>query len=192
MNRAGIVSIIIAALLIAEVLHAQEIKEEESLNYSYLGPALSLGYSRVEYSEWSNDLMKTREMTGYSMSAGAALNIFADNLCGDFQMKYAFSMFDYSVTNLEFSMSGKYYYSFNNYVSAGSGIGIYLEGPPSNIEHNGGAGIQLPVSLLLSTTPGSKLFIDVFFRYGSFGTGENTESISAGVNVGYIFKVGRI
>ena len=179
-------------LILAGALDAQEIREEESLNYTYLGPAISSAYNSVEYTDWFETSTETKKMSGYSMSGGAALNIFADNLCGDFQLKYAYNKLDYTLTNLDFSISGKYYYPLNNTVSLGAGFGLYFETPPSNESHNGSAGLQLPLSLLLNTTSNSKLFIDILSRYGSFGIGENTKAISAGVNVGFIFKVGRI
>ena len=191
MKRAGILSLLFLLFLI-KTIYAQEIREEESLNYTYLGPVFSVAYNKVEYTDWVDTSTKTEKMSGYIYSGGLALNIFADNLCGDFQLKYAYNKLDFTMTYMEFSAAGKYFYPLNNNLSLGGGLGLYLETPPSNQDHNGSAGLQLPITLLIVTSPDSKLFIDIFSRYGSFGLGENTKSISAGVNVGFIFKVGRI
>ncbi|PKL18680.1 MAG: hypothetical protein CVV49_04460 [Spirochaetae bacterium HGW-Spirochaetae-5] len=192
MKRTKIASAIITVLLFTSFLYPQEIREEESLNYTYIGPSVSYAYNKAEYTDWFETSTETRSMSGSTLSGGASINIFTDNLCGEFQFKYAYSKFDFILTNLDFSISGKYYYALNSTVSIGAGPGLYFESPPSNRKHNGSAGLQIPVSLLLNTTADSKLFFDLFSRYGSFGIGENTKSISAGVNVGFIYKVGRI
>ncbi len=192
MKRAGILITLSILFFLQSVLNGQEIREEESLNLTYAGPAFSSAYNKVEYTEWEGSSIKKNKTSGYSISGGAALNIFADNLCGDFQIKYAYNQLDFTITNLDFGISGKYYYPINKTVSAGAGLGLYFESPPSNQTHNGSAGLQLPLTLLINTTPDTKLFIDIYSRYGSFAIGENTNSISAGVNVGFIFKVGRM
>jgi len=192
LNRSVILKLFLLLLLFTGVVNAQEIREDESLNYTYLGPALSFGYNQVEYTDWFQTETKTKKMSGYTLSGGLALNIFADNLCGDFQLKYVYNQLDFSLTYLESSISGKYFYPLNNLISIGGGLGLYFESPPSNQTYNGSAGIQIPVSLLINTSPASKLFVDIYSRLGSFGIGQNAQSISAGVNVGFIFKVGRI
>ncbi len=192
MKRAKIIKLLFVLLLSANALNAQEIREEESLNFTYLGPSLSYARNQVKYTDWFETSTETKKMSGSVYSGGLALDIFADSLCGDFQMKYAYNQLDFTLTYLEFCVSGKYYYPVTPYLSLGGGLGLYLETPPSNKDHNGAAGLQLPLSILVSPSTNTKLFIDIFARYGSFAIGENTESISAGVNVGFIFKVGRI
>jgi hypothetical protein len=192
LKRTGILTILFVLLISTNVLNAQEIREEESLNYTYLGPALSYAYNKVEYTDWFETSTQTKKMSGTVYSGGLALNIFADSLCGDFQLKYAYNQLDFTITYLEFSLAGKYFYQLNNTVALGGGLGVYCETPPSNEEHNGSAGLQLPLTVLFNTTADSKLFVDVFARYGTFGIGENTKSISAGVNVAFIIKAGRI
>ncbi len=183
---------IITGFIFSSFLYSQEIREEESLNYTYIGPSVSYAYNKAEYTDWFETSTESKSMSGMTISGGASINIFADNLCGDFQFKYAYSKFDFTLTNLDFSISGKYYYALNDTASIGAGPGLYFESPPSNRKHNGSAGLQIPVSLLLNTTANSKLFIDLYSRYGSFGIGVNAKSISAGVNVGFIYKVGKI
>jgi hypothetical protein len=192
LKRTKIILTVITGLLFSSALYSQEIREDESLNYTYIGPSLSYAYNKAEYTDWFETSTETKSMSGNTISGGASINIFADNLCGEFQLKYAYSKFDFILTNLDFSISGKYYYALNSTASIGAGAGLYFESPPSNRKHNGSAGLQIPVSLLLNTTANTILFIDIFSRYGSFGIGENSKSISAGVNVGFIYKVGRI
>lgn len=192
MKRTGIFALFFVLLLPFTAVNAQEIRDEESLNFTYLGPVLSFAYNQVEYTDWDGDSTEKEKMSGYIYSGGAALNIFADDLCGDFQMKYAYNQIDTSLSGIEFSIAGKYFYKMNDNISLGAGLGIYLDTPFSTKDNNGSAGLQLPLTLLVNTTPDTKLFIDIFSRYGSFGQGRNTSSISAGVNVGFVFKVGRI
>jgi hypothetical protein len=51
---------------------------------------------------------------------------------------------------------------------------------------------MLPLTAMFSTTTTTKLFIDIYAGYGSFGIGESTSSLSAGLRAGFVFKVGRI
>lgn len=192
MKRAGFFKLIIILLIFTNALYAQDVRDDESLNYTYLGPVFSYGINKVEYTDWFDNSTETKKMSGSIYSGGLALNIFADNLCGDFQVKYAYNQLDFTLTYMEFSMSGKYLYPLNSLFSLGAGLGLYIETPPSSNGHNGSAGVQLPLTLLINTSPGTKLYIDFFTRYGSFGIGENTKSFSMGANVGFIFKVGRI
>ena len=193
MNKAGILKLILVLLLLTKVLNAQEtVVDEESLNFTYMGPSISSAYNYVEYTDWFKTSTKTKKTSGFLFSGGVALSVFADELCGDFQIHYAYDQLDTAVTYLEFIINGKYYYPLDNYVSLGGGLGLYLDTPPSNVDHNGSAGVQIPLSVLINTTPGSKLFIDIVTRYGSFGIGENTKAISVGINAGFVFKVGRI
>ncbi len=192
MNRAGIIILLITLLFSGKILTAQEAVEDESLNFTYIGPALSFGYTRAEYRDWNKTLIRTKKMSGYDLSGGMVLDIFAGDLCGDFQLKYVYNALDFAVTYLDFSIACKYYYPLNNYVSAGGGLGLYCDMPPSNRKYNGSAGLQLPVSVVINASQSAKMFTDIYARYGSFGIGQNTKSFEAGFNAGFIFKVGRI
>jgi len=169
-----------------------------NLNFTYLGPVLSVGYNKVEYTDWfepspGNESTETEKQSGYITSGGLAFNIFADRFCGDIQIKYAMNHLKQTLKYIEVSAAGKYFfYRANNYISFGGGLGIYLEIPTSNTKQNGSAGLQLPLTMLIDTTRDTKLFMDVYCRYGSFGIGTDTNSISVGANIGFIFKVGRI
>lgn len=179
-------------ILFPVFVSAQDVKDDETMNYTYLGPSLSFAYNKAEYDDWIDNSTKTKKMTGYSFAGGLALNIFADPLCGDFQLKYTYNKLDYTLTFLEIDVTGKYLYPLNNSFSVGAGLGLYFETPPSNRSHNGSAGLQFPLTLLHNISQNTKIYMDLYYKYGSFGIGENTESMSAGINVGLIFKVGRI
>ncbi len=179
-------------LCISGSANAQDVKDTAGMNYTYIGPVLSASYTQVEYRDWIDNSTQTKKMSGTSYAGGIAIDIFAGELCGDFHLKYSYSQLDYAITCLEFSMSGKYLFTINDYFSLGAGLGLYFETPPSNQEHNGATGLQLPLMALFNTTPDSKLFFDLFARYGTFGKGENSQVLSAGINVGFVYKVGRI
>ena len=192
MNRAGILILLLMLIFSTKVLTAQEAADEESLNFTYLGPSLSFGYSQAEYRDWFRNSLKTKKMSGYNFSGGVVLNIFTGDLCGDFQLKYVYNSLDFAVTYLDFSIACKYYYPLNNYFSVGGGLGLYCDTPPSNRKYNGSGGFHVPVSFIVNASQTAKFFTDVYVRYGSFGIGQNTKSFEAGVNAGFIFKVGRI
>lgn len=170
------------------------VRNEDTLYYTYMGPVLSGGYMKAAYTDWFDAETVTREekVSGVYYSGGMAICIFAGEFCGDFQLKYVYNSLDYSLAFTEFSISGKYLYPFNDIFSAGGGLGIYFATPPSNMHYDGSAGIMLPLSAVFNTTASTKAFIDIYFGYGSFGIGEETSSLKAGINAGFVFKVGRI
>lgn len=192
---------VITALLISGVmapLYSQNdesdanIRDEDTLNYTYIGPVLSAGFMKAAYTDWFETETKEKTVSGMSYSGGAAVMIFAHDFCGDFKLNYVYNSLDYSLSYTEFSVSGRYLYSFNSIFSAGGGLGIYFATLPSNMDYNGSAGIMLPLTAVFNTTASTKLFFDIYFGYGSFGIGEDTSSLKAGINAGFVFKVGRI
>ena len=163
------------------------------LNYSYLGPVLSAAYNKVEYTDWFGTSTETKKISGYILAGGLTFNIFADEFCGDLQIKYAYNNLETAISYIEISAAGKYFfYRMNDSISLGGGFGMYLEIPTPSENQNGSAGLQLPFTMLINTSRTTKLFIDVYCRYGTFGTGTDTNSISVGTNIGFIFQVGRI
>ncbi|MCL1833621.1 MAG: hypothetical protein FWG49_03875 [Leptospirales bacterium] len=196
--KTWISAIFFILIFIAKAASGQNMGEPDSLNYTYIGPVLSLGYNKVEYKDWffnstPTGSTETKKMSGYIASGGVTFNIFADEFCGDLQIKYAKNNLENTLQYIEVSAAGKYFfYKLNDFFSLGGGLGLYLELSSPSAEQNGSAGLQLPFTILIETSRDTKLFIDLYFRYGSFGIGENTKSISAGANLGFIFKVGRI
>jgi len=170
------------------------VRDEDTLNYTYAGPVLSTGFLMAEYTDWFDDenRTKTEQVSGIYFSGGAAFFIFAKDFCGDLQLRYAYNSLDFSLMYLEGALSVKYLYPFNSTVSAGGGLGLFFALPPSNMDYNGSAGIMIPLTAVFNTTETTKLFIEAYAGYGSFGIGEDTSSILTGINLGFVFKVGRI
>ncbi len=173
-------------------IYSQEIREESSLNYTYIGPVFSASSNSAEYSDWIDNQYKTEKVSGTSFTGGVDLKIIAGNLCGDFQAKYSYSSYDTTLTCLEFILAGEYFYKLNDIVSLGAGFGLYMETPPSSKDHNGSSGFYLPLSAMFNTTGNTKFFIDLFAKYGTFALGNDTEFSSYGCSMGFVFKVGRI
>ncbi len=173
-------------------LSAQTVKELSGLNYTYLGPVFSISHDKVEYKDWFETEQGTKNMSGLSLSGGLSLQIFVESFCGDFQIKYTRSSYDFSLDLLEASLQGKYLWGINNYLSAGTGLGLYSSTALSNSDHKGSAGFQLPLSAVITLSETWKVFFDVFARYGSFGMGEGSRQISFGTNLGLVYRVGRI
>ncbi|HPS59475.1 MAG TPA: hypothetical protein PK514_15340 [Spirochaetota bacterium] len=169
-----------------------EYRDDDTLNFTYIGPVVSAGIINARYTDWFDTETKSKSMSGMFYSGGAAVEIFAGSFCGDFQIKYIYNSLDFTLMYLETSIAGKYLYPVNSWFSAGGGLGFYFASPPSNMDYNGSAGIMLPVTAVFTTTPTTKLFVDIYAGYGSFGIGEETSSISAGIRAGFVFKVGRI
>jgi hypothetical protein len=163
-----------------------------SLHYTYLGPVLSMSYDKVEYKDWMGTEQGSVDMTGTTYGGGIALQIFVENFCGDFQFKYVRSDLDFSIDLGEILLQGKYLWKINDIFSAGAGLGLYSEIPLSEPDHKGSAGIQLPVSAVITGSPMWKVFLDIYCRYGSFGMGEGSSRIALGSNLGVVFRVGRI
>jgi len=186
--------IIFLFILLSSILHlfSQEIREESSLNYTYIGPVLTSSFNSAEYSDWIDNRQKKEKISGTSYMGGLDLQIIAGNMCGDFQTKYSYSSYDTTLTCLEFILAGKYFYKYNNYISIGGGFGLFMETPPSSKEHNGSSGFFIPISTMMNTTSNTKFFIDLYTKYGTFALGTDTEYLSFGCNVGFVFKVGRI
>lgn len=173
-------------------LSAQTAGDASSLNYTYLGPVLSVAYDKVEYKDWFETEQGTKNMSGLSLSGGLSLYIFVENYSGDFQFKYTRSDYDFALDLLEVSLQGKYLWKLNNYISAGCGLGIYSSTALSESDHKGSAGFQIPLTSVFTISEKWKIFFDLFARYGSFGMGEGSTQISFGTNLGLVYRVGRI
>lgn len=170
----------------------QNVQDISSLHYVYLGPVLSMSYDRVEYNDWFETEQGTRNMSGASFGGGAALNIFVNNYCGDFQLKYMRSELDFSLNFIEVLLQGKYLWQINQFIAAGTGFGLYSEVAPFQGGYKGSAGIQLPLTVVFTGSSFWKVLWDVYGRYGSFGKGLGSSRISIGSNLGIVFRVGRI
>jgi hypothetical protein len=171
---------------------SQEIREESSLNYTYIGPVFSASSNSGEYSDWIDNQYQTKKVSGTSYMGGLDLKIVAGNVCGDFQSKYSYSSYDTTLTCLEFILAGEYIYNFNEIIGMGAGLGLYMETPPSSKDHNGSSGFYFPITAMFNTTSNTKLFLEFFAKYGTYAIGNDTKFTSYGCNIGFVFKVGRI
>lgn len=170
----------------------QNIKDMSSLHYTYLGPVFSMSYEKVEYKDWFGTEQGTKNMSGTSFGGGIALNIFVNNFCGDFQLKFVRSELDFSLNLLDVLLQGKYLWRINEILAAGTGLGLYSDIAPFESGYKGSAGLQIPFTVVFTGSPVWKVFCDVYARYGSFGMGEGSSRIAIGSNLGIVFRVGRI
>ena len=179
-------------LSMSSLVFPQSVKDMSSLHYIYLGPVLSMSYDKVEYKDWFETKQGTKNMTGTSFGGGAALNIFVNNYCGDFQLKYMRSELDFSLNFLEVLLQGKYLWQLNQIIAIGAGLGLYSELTPFQSGYKGGAGVQIPLTVVFTGSSFWKVLWDVYGRYGAFGKGVGSSRISIGSNLGIVFRVGRI
>ncbi len=176
-----------------DTANTAEDTEEITFNYCYAGPVISAGYMKATYTDWFDDSTQQKSFAGMSYSGGAVIAVYADYFCGDFTIKYVYNQLDYTLCYTEFAVTGKMLFSVGSMVDLGGGLGFYFETPPANMDYNGSSGITIPFTTVINITRNeTKLFFDIYFGYGSFGIGEDTSSISAGINAGLIFKVGSI
>jgi len=185
-----IISIII--LFLKGIVFSQEIRKVNTLNYTYIGPIMSLGYSSVDYKTWKDTEYVSKKSTGITYSGGVTFCIFANNLLGDTKIKYVYNGTDDAITYAEFSLSGKYLWKLQNNMYAGLGLGIYCETPPSNKTHDGGAGLELPLTYIVNITTNTKLLTEINLKYGTFGIGEDPTHLYYGCSIAFVTKVGRI
>jgi hypothetical protein len=172
-------------------LFSQE-RQESSLNYTFLGPIFSYSINSAQYSDWVDNERKTQKLSGRNMAGGLAFKVIAGDISGDLHWKYSYSQYDSTITCLEYDISAMYLYTLNKSWSLGGGFGLFMETPPSNVNHDGAAGIYIPIEVLFSASDSIKIFVDLFGKYGTFAIGDNTKFQSFGLNLGVVFKVGRI
>lgn len=151
-----------------------------------------MSYEKVEYKDWFGTEQGSKNMSGISFGGGAALSIFVNNYCGDFQVKYIRSELDFSLDFLEVLLQGKYLWRINEILSAGTGFGLYSEIAPFQSGYKGSAGVQIPLTVVFTGSPFWKVVWDVYGRYGSFGMGVGSSRLVIGSNLGIVFRVGRI
>ena len=89
----------------------------------------------------------------------------------------------------------------NQNISWAAGFGLYLDMPPATSKYHGSAGFQFPISLHMDIGQDYKLFFELAPRLGYYRDSENIPrssffdnryKMSLGINIGYLFKVGRI
>ena len=188
--------IILLSLFIISItpLYSQEnIRSEKDLVYTYLGPALGIGFSNVRYEKWESSKWKTISQSGLYLNGGAMLNIHLDPFAADFQINYACdALKNYSIVHMDYTFSGRYLWAIKDNLFILPGLGFYMESAPSNRPFEGAAGLHVPVGVAYDITPKIRIRGDFFFRFGSWGEGSNDRKISTGLTAGVLFRVGRM
>ena len=182
-----------AAILLALPLYAQQSEAERDIIYTFVGPMASVGYNHVVYKDWFDTQQGTKKPAGLFISGGCYLAIYAKYFMGDFSIQYVYNaLTGIQLLHLQYATTARGNIRVSNLIYFTPGLGIYLESPPSNRAYRGSGGLLVAVGCTLETTHDTKLFVDLVTRYGYFGLGEGSTKISYGLNIGFIFKVGRI
>jgi hypothetical protein len=195
---------LISLLLVIPSIWPADAEQERPRNvlfYTYIGPFAGAGYNIISYSEWNSqqNVQETRKVSGMNLSGGCSFQIYANNFAGDRKAGYMYNMNDgtHVIQHPFFSIYGKYLWMLRPELYAGTGLGLYMETPPATSGYDGGAGVQVPASLVYNLGMDSKFFTDLEFRYGRYQYGNNYDTDSAykfsvQLSLGYIFKIGRL
>ncbi len=168
-------------------------RSEREVFYTYVGPSFSIGYGHIKYDGWDGSRWKTFSRSGLYMNGGATLCINVKPFSADFHINYAGSFLNgYSIMHMDYSMAGRYMWPVMEKLDLLPGIGFYLESAPSNRSFSGATGLHVPVGVAYELTDKIRLTGDLFFRFGSWGEGNNGRKLSYGLTSGVLFRVGRI
>jgi hypothetical protein len=191
--KAYITLVLLIILSSASVLYPQEKEEAEEKFFTYAGFAASAGFNWIDYSGWSGDSIRNKDYYGTGYSGGVMLDVFARDIVGELNLQYAYntgSAGESKVRHLYCSASVKYVYPINAIAGAAAGLGLYIEGPPSDKKYDGG-GVLLPLGAIFTISRDWKIVTDINIKYGRYGIGESYK-LSCGMNIGIVYKVGNI
>lgn len=186
-----LVKILFAAVCLCLPLRA--LAQERDLVYTFIGPVIGVGMNKVVYKDWKT-LYNKNKYSGYFIHSGASLWVFSKWLAGDFSVQYMFNDFgkEGELHHLYYTISGRIGVNMGSLGIFAPGVGLYFESPPSNRKYLGGAGFRIPIAFLFNTTFDTKFFFEGSVMYGWFGMGNESTKFFYGINMGFIFKVGRI
>jgi len=191
-----IVLIFIFSFCIINYLRGEEAEEVEKLHFTYIGTIIGGGINKINYKNWFNDRRRTENISGTYYSGGAVLNVFVYQFIGEFSFQYIMnssnSSPDISNQHLILNAIGKYSYFLKNNFFLTSGLGLYLDSPPANNDYDCGSGPLIVIGMIYELSREMRIFSDLIGRYGSFGLGQGSSKISYGINIGVVYKVGRI
>jgi len=177
-------------ILLANIVSAQE------LFYTYLGIVFQGGTNSINYESWIDTQQGKVKSKGAVYGGGIVTTIFVHQFAGEFSLTYmqysSDSTPDLSVGHPLATVKGKYFYPLSNLYQPGIGLGLYLDLPPASADYNGGAGANISFCSLLTLSSEIKTLIDIYAQYGSFGMGESSTKIEGGIEVGVVYKVGRL
>jgi hypothetical protein len=179
--------------------------QENTLFYTYIGPIVGLGYNIASYKYWdrTSDTLKSSSFSVPYTDIGCYGAVFVDRFIADIRIVYSMNFNDGEnrVFHPSFVMNGKYSWPINENTSWAVGFGIYLDMPPATSKYYGAAGFQIPISWHKTITQDSRLFFEFAPKLGYYKGAENIPGsslfdnnykISLGINMGYLFKIGRI
>ena len=183
----------------------------EDLYFTYVGAVIGVGMDQIEYNDWFEDQNRrdSKSVSGQYYSGGAIIDIFVDQLIGEFGVQFINNSSDeepdISVSHVIYSAKGKYSFHLirllpdrSEYISTfdpfylTAGAGLYMETPPANRGYDSGGGFNLTLGAMYKFSREWILLFDAIGRYGHFGIGEDSTRFSYGINLALVYKVGRI
>ncbi len=187
-------SCITVILLIISIQSAHAAKEDSrELYYTYVGPVAGFGMNQITVNDWFGDRTKTKKVSGTYVDGGALFKIIVNRLAGDFTVQYMYnSDGSYSIQHMYYSSAARYIHNFTDTFALSPGIGLYFESHPASKKYNGSTGFYIPMGISYKINDDTKLITDLKMAMGSFGIGEGSGKISFGIEVGVIFKSGRL
>jgi hypothetical protein len=165
----------------------------DELFFTYLGLNFTGGLNKINYTDWIDDQHQTKKDNGKFYSGGPLFNVYVKNLIGDFRLNYVYNknkLSETTVSHLNWSGSLKYAYPLTKSFSLTSGLGLYLETPPSSKKYDG-SGVLVSIGSLVTINWDWKLSLDFHTQYGHFGIGESSRKLSYGASLGILRKVGK-
>lgn len=165
--------------------------------FSYLGTTFAAGVDKIKYKDWIEEIERrdTKNISGSFYSGGIVLDIFIKKIIGEFKIEYvnnSNSEEAISVRHMIYTAIMKYSYQLIRPLYLTTGLGLYLETPPSNRSYNSGGGVNMCFGTMYDINKKMKVILDLSWRYGYFGIGERSTRYSYGVSLGLVYRVGRI
>ena len=184
-----------AAIIFACVALAVPASAQQELFFTYIGATIGGGAAAIDYSEWVVDHRETASATGTWFSGGLLLDVIVRDLIGEYSLQVVntgASEDTVASFRLLHSVTGKYAFRLGENFFLSPGLGLYLETGPSDKDYDGGAGIAATAGFGWMFYRDWILFFDIIGRYGSYGLGEDSTIVSYGVNLGAVYKIGRL
>ncbi len=194
-GRRILTSGISAAVITAVLTLAVPVSAQQELFFTYIGAVLGGGTASIDYNEWVVDHRESKSATGTWFSGGMLLDVVVRDIIGEFSMQAVntgASEDTVASFRLMYSVSGKYAFRLNESFFLCPGLGLYLETGPSNKDYDGGAGLAATAGLGWMFYRDWILLFDIIGRYGSYGLGEEATMLSYGINLGVVYKIGRL
>ncbi len=184
-----------AAIITVVMATAMPVPAQQELFFTYIGATLGGGAASIDYNEWVVDHRESKSATGTWFSGGLLLDVVVRDIMGEFSLQVVNTGASEDAVasfRLLYSITGKYAFRLNESFFLSPGLGLYLETGPSDKDYDGGAGLAATAGLGWMFFRDWILLFDIIGRYGSYGLGEDATIISYGVNLGVVYKIGRL